>query len=80
MPPTPGWVIRLVTTSDKSPPGSCNNVAESGYLSTMAFSAFCPTCKRTVYLEDGDTVVCPVCSTPLIETVETGGEREAPKS
>jgi hypothetical protein len=37
----------------------------------MAMSAFCPTCQRTVYLEDDDTVVCPVCSTPLIVTVDS---------
>jgi hypothetical protein len=37
----------------------------------MALSAFCPVCQRTVYIEAGDTVVCPVCSTPLLEAVET---------
>ncbi|HVL65542.1 MAG TPA: hypothetical protein VM573_10285 [Actinomycetota bacterium] len=37
----------------------------------MSFTAFCPTCKRTVYIEEGDTPVCPVCSTPLLETVGT---------
>jgi hypothetical protein len=36
----------------------------------MSFSAFCTTCQRTVYVEDGDTPVCPVCSSPLLETVE----------
>jgi RNA polymerase subunit RPABC4/transcription elongation factor Spt4 len=36
----------------------------------MAFSAFCTTCQRTVYVEKGDTPVCPVCSSPLLETVE----------
>jgi hypothetical protein len=35
----------------------------------MALDAFCTTCQRTVYIEDGDTPVCPVCSTPLLETV-----------
>ncbi len=37
----------------------------------MALTAFCTTCHRTVYIEDEDTAVCPVCSTPLLETVES---------
>lgn len=37
----------------------------------MAMSAFCTTCQRTVYVEEGMTPVCPVCSSPLVETVET---------
>ncbi|HWC14617.1 MAG TPA: hypothetical protein VG929_08475 [Actinomycetota bacterium] len=36
----------------------------------MAMSAFCTTCQRTVYVEEGVTPVCPVCSSPLVETVE----------
>jgi Zn finger protein HypA/HybF involved in hydrogenase expression len=36
----------------------------------MAASALCPTCQRNVYMKDGDTQVCPVCSSPLLETVE----------
>jgi hypothetical protein len=34
----------------------------------MALKAFCTTCQRNVYVEDGDTPVCPVCSSPLLET------------
>jgi RNA polymerase subunit RPABC4/transcription elongation factor Spt4 len=34
----------------------------------VALKAFCTTCQRTVYIDDGDTPVCPVCSNPLIET------------
>jgi hypothetical protein len=50
----------------------------------MALSAFCPTCQRTVYVQDGDTPACPVCSSPLLETVEPseedqlGGTKEPP--
>lgn len=36
----------------------------------MALKAFCTTCQRNVYVEDGDTPVCPVCSSPLLETTE----------
>jgi RNA polymerase subunit RPABC4/transcription elongation factor Spt4 len=32
----------------------------------MAIKAFCPSCQRYVYLEQDDTAVCPVCSSPLI--------------
>jgi hypothetical protein len=37
---------------------------------SMALTAFCSTCRRTVYIEESDTPVCPVCSTPLMDTVE----------
>jgi len=41
----------------------------------MALSAFCPTCQRTVYVDEGDTPICPVCSSPLVQTQdEPGGE------
>jgi Zn finger protein HypA/HybF involved in hydrogenase expression len=36
----------------------------------MAASAFCPTCQRHVYVRDGDTRICPVCSSPLLEVVD----------
>lgn len=35
----------------------------------MALTSFCTTCQRTVYIEEQDTPVCPVCSSPLLETV-----------
>jgi RNA polymerase subunit RPABC4/transcription elongation factor Spt4 len=34
----------------------------------MAIKAFCPLCRRDVYLEKDDTAVCPVCSSPLISS------------
>jgi RNA polymerase subunit RPABC4/transcription elongation factor Spt4 len=37
----------------------------------MALTAFCTTCQRTVYVEDGNTPICPVCSSVLLETVES---------
>ncbi len=46
------------------------NLTESGYRAPMALTAFCTTCQRTVYIEEGETPVCPVCSSPLLETVE----------
>ncbi|MFP5299192.1 MAG: hypothetical protein ACLGHL_09420 [Actinomycetota bacterium] len=36
----------------------------------MALQAYCSTCKRTVYIDAGDTPICPVCSMPLLETQE----------
>jgi uncharacterized Zn finger protein (UPF0148 family) len=36
----------------------------------MALTAHCPVCDRKVYIEDGDTPVCPVCSTALLETTD----------
>jgi RNA polymerase subunit RPABC4/transcription elongation factor Spt4 len=48
----------------------------------VALKAFCATCQRTVYIEDGETPVCPVCSNPLIETtaadaVDDGSDSES---
>ncbi|MFP5297570.1 MAG: hypothetical protein ACLGHL_01105 [Actinomycetota bacterium] len=40
----------------------------------MALQAYCSTCRRTVYIDEGDTPVCPVCSMPLLETQETSNE------
>jgi hypothetical protein len=41
----------------------------AGYpFGPVSLKAFCTTCQRTVYIDDGDTPVCPVCSNPLIET------------
>jgi rRNA maturation endonuclease Nob1 len=37
----------------------------------MAMTAFCTTCQRTVYVEEGKTPICPVCSSPLLETVDS---------
>ena len=44
--------------------------AKAGYLlADMAITSFCTSCQRTVYIEEEDTQVCPVCSTPLLEVV-----------
>jgi Zn finger protein HypA/HybF involved in hydrogenase expression len=32
----------------------------------MALTAFCTTCQRTVYFEAECSLVCPVCSSPLV--------------
>ena len=40
----------------------------------MAAEAFCTTCQRMVYIETGDTAVCPVCSAPLLESTESAGD------
>jgi hypothetical protein len=36
----------------------------------MALSAVCPTCSRIVYVAEGDTPICPVCSSPLLEQID----------
>jgi hypothetical protein len=36
----------------------------------VAVTAYCSTCRKTVYVEAEDTLVCPVCSTPLLEVIE----------
>ncbi len=40
----------------------------------MALTAFCTTCQRTVYVEEQMTPICPVCSSPLLETEEDAEE------
>ena len=50
--------------------------SEAGYREPVAVTAFCTSCQRTVYIEDGETPVCPVCSSPLLETVERGEDEE----
>jgi predicted amidophosphoribosyltransferase len=34
----------------------------------MAIAAFCSVCQRTVYVDTEATPICPVCSSPLLET------------
>jgi hypothetical protein len=48
---------------------------EGGYGSPMAFSAFCDTCGRKVYVGERDTPVCPVCSSPLLRAVQVPESR-----
>lgn len=42
----------------------------------MALTSFCTTCQRTVYIQERDTPVCPVCSSPLLETVPDEDEED----
>ena len=42
----------------------------------MARSAFCTTCSRTVYVELEDSLICPVCSSPILEAISVEDERE----
>ena len=37
----------------------------------MALTAFCTTCQRTVYVKEGNTPICPVSTSPLLETVDS---------
>jgi uncharacterized Zn finger protein (UPF0148 family) len=46
----------------------------------MTLEAFCSNCGRTLYIEEGETPICPVCSSPLIQPVDTsedGAQGEA---
>lgn len=43
----------------------------------MAVEAFCTTCQRMVYFEDGETAVCPVCSSPLLESTESAADNDS---
>jgi hypothetical protein len=43
----------------------------------MALKAFCTTCQRVVYVDDDKTPICPVCSSPLLQTTEPDEEDEA---
>ena len=35
----------------------------------MATAAICVNCERSVYLQDGETGSCPVCSSPVVATL-----------
>lgn len=50
---------------------------EAGYLSGMALSGFCTVCQRTVYVDAEATPICPVCSSPLLETAPSADEQPA---
>ncbi len=43
----------------------------------MALAGFCTVCQRTVYVDAEATPICPVCSSPLLETAPAS-EEEAP--
>lgn len=42
--------------------------SKAGYRDAMAIQAYCSTCQRSVYVDEEATPVCPVCSTPLVDT------------
>ena len=52
-------------------------VTKAGYRGPMAAKAFCTTCQRMVYIEEGETAVCPVCSAPLLESTRSAEDEEA---
>ena len=52
-------------------------VTKAGYRGAMAAQAFCTTCQRMVYIEEGETAVCPVCSSPLLESTQSTEEGDA---
>lgn len=38
---------------------------------------FCSICNRSVYVGHSDSLACPVCSTPLLETGNLVAEEDA---
>jgi Zn finger protein HypA/HybF involved in hydrogenase expression len=36
----------------------------------MPRKGFCATCSRTVYIDLEDSLVCPVCSSPMLEAID----------
>jgi uncharacterized Zn finger protein (UPF0148 family) len=45
----------------------------------VPLTAYCNVCERSLYIEKEDTLVCPVCSTPLLEVVAHTHDDEAPE-
>jgi hypothetical protein len=59
-----------MSRQSEPPKRRVDSEAKAGYLLLlMAITSFCTSCQRTVYIEEDDTQVCPVCSTPLLEVV-----------
>ena len=42
----------------------------------MALAGFCTVCQRTVYVDTDSTPICPVCSSPLLETSPAAEEHD----
>lgn len=56
------------------------NGEKQATVQLMARTAFCPTCARTVYIEMADSLVCPVCSGPILEAVSETADEPRPSS
>ncbi|MDQ3619491.1 MAG: hypothetical protein M3391_05100 [Actinomycetota bacterium] len=70
-------MVLAASKDTQKPPLDWYSAPSQATFYSMALTAFCSTCQRTVYIEEADTPVCPVCSTPLLETVED--ERSDPQ-
>ena len=46
----------------------------------MSRKAFCTTCSRTVYIDLDDSLVCPVCSSPILEAIDDEHELAGDKA
>jgi rubredoxin len=53
---------------------------KAGYLDGMSRKAFCTTCSRTVYIDLDDSLVCPVCSSPILEAIDEEHELSGDKA
>jgi hypothetical protein len=38
---------------------------------------FCTECQRVTYVAEGSALECPVCSSPLLATIENGAAKGA---
>lgn len=43
----------------------------------MALAGFCTVCQRTVYVDADSTPICPVCSSPLLDTGAPAAEDDS---
>lgn len=41
-------------------------------------SGFCPSCNRTLYVDESATPFCPVCSSPVLASVHSERDVEGP--
>lgn len=46
----------------------------------MALTGFCTVCQRTAYVDADSTPICPVCSSPLLDTSAVADEPPAEES
>ena len=49
---------------------------DGGKLTTN--ETFCTECQRVAYVPDGERLECPVCSSPLLATIEGEGDDDTP--
>ena len=43
----------------------------------VVLSGFCPSCNKTLYVDESTTPFCPVCSSPVLPSIERDGGEDA---